>query len=60
MGLLVMVKPLVSWIWASVALMALGGIIAVVPRRRVAAALLAEAPDAALPRPGGETGAMNR
>jgi cytochrome c-type biogenesis protein CcmF len=47
-GLLVMVKPLVSWIWASVALMALGGIIAVVPRRRVAATLLAEARSGAL------------
>ena len=47
-GLLVMIKPLVSWIWASVALMALGGIIAVIPRRRAALALMAEAPGAAL------------
>jgi cytochrome c-type biogenesis protein CcmF len=47
-GLLVMVKPLVSWIWAAVAIMALGGIIAVVPRRRIGAVPVSEVPTAAL------------
>ena len=45
-GLLVMVKPLVSWIWAAVAVMALGGIAAIVPRRRVALVLADQPPGA--------------
>ena len=42
-GLLVMTKPMVSWIWVSVAIMAIGGLIAVAPRRRIAAAVVREA-----------------
>jgi len=49
-GLLVMHKPLVGWIWAAVLVMAIGGFIAILPRRRPAVlrahARLPEAPGA--------------
>ncbi len=45
-GLLVMTKPLVGWIWAAVLLMAIGGLVAILPRRRPAAlAVRAELPE---------------
>ncbi|MEP6993789.1 MAG: heme lyase CcmF/NrfE family subunit [Acidobacteriota bacterium] len=36
-GLLVMINPMVAWIWGATAFMALGGLIALIPRRRVGA-----------------------
>jgi len=38
LGLLAMVNPMVAWIWGSVVVMALGGLAALLPGRRTAAA----------------------
>ena len=49
-GMLVMSKPLVGWIWAAVLLMAIGGLVAILPRRKPAALTVrSELPEA----PGG-------
>jgi cytochrome c biogenesis factor len=37
-GLLVLINPMVSWIWIATAIMALGGLVALVPSLRGAAA----------------------
>jgi cytochrome c-type biogenesis protein CcmF len=47
-GLLLIVTPMVSWVWLSVLLMALGGIIALAPRFRVARVLAPKAATAPL------------
>ena len=38
LGLLALVNPMVGWIWGATGLMALGGLIALIPRRQAAAA----------------------
>jgi cytochrome c-type biogenesis protein CcmF len=37
LGLLAMINPMVGWIWGATGVMALGGLIALIPRRRAAA-----------------------
>jgi cytochrome c biogenesis factor len=37
LGLLAVVKPMVAWIWGATVMMAVGGLIALVPPRRSAA-----------------------
>lgn len=52
-GLLVLVNPMVSWIWIATAVMALGGLVALVPAwRREPAAVQARAPAASTPPEG--------
>jgi len=43
LGLLAMVNPMVGWIWVATGIMALGGILALVPRRRAEAPARVEA-----------------
>jgi len=43
LGLLALVNPMVGWIWGATGLMALGGMLTLVPQRRIAAAAAAEA-----------------
>ena len=44
-GLLLLITPMVSWIWIAVLLMGLGGVIAVIPMRQTCAMKTAPAPD---------------
>jgi cytochrome c-type biogenesis protein CcmF len=37
LGLLAMINPMVGWIWIATAIMALGGVIAILPRRAAVA-----------------------
>ena len=52
-GLLVLVNPMVSWIWIATAVMALGGLVALVPASRTETVLVraASAAPAAAPEP---------
>ncbi|HVT43902.1 MAG TPA: heme lyase CcmF/NrfE family subunit [Thermoanaerobaculia bacterium] len=43
LGLMAMINPMVGWIWIAVGIMALGGFVALLPRRRSVAALSASA-----------------
>jgi cytochrome c-type biogenesis protein CcmF len=43
LGLLAMVNPMVGWIWVATGVMALGGLVALVPRRRAEAPVRVEA-----------------
>jgi cytochrome c biogenesis factor len=42
LGLLALINPMVGWIWGATGLMALGGMLTLVPQRRTAAAAAAE------------------
>jgi cytochrome c-type biogenesis protein CcmF len=44
LGLLALVNPMVGWIWGATALMALGGLLALVPAQRTASRLVRPAP----------------
>ena len=49
LGLLVMINPMVSWIWGATALMALGGLVALFPFRRAAVSAARAASPVLLP-----------
>jgi len=50
-GLLVLVNPMVSWIWIATAVMALGGLFALVPAFRAETALVRETGPTSMPAP---------
>ena len=44
LGLLAMINPMVGWIWVATAVMGMGGLIALLPRRRTEVAARPAAP----------------